>query len=37
MAYALVRLVESFLYADMIAGEAPDLEKATAILERMLR
>jgi len=37
MAYALVRLVESFLYADMIAGEAPDLEKATAILKLMLR
>jgi AcrR family transcriptional regulator len=37
MAYALVRLVESFLYADMIAGEAPDLEKATEILKLMLR
>jgi AcrR family transcriptional regulator len=37
MAYALVRLVESFLYAEMIAGEAPDLEKATEILKLMLR
>ena len=37
MAYALVRLVESFLYADMIAGETPDLEKATEILKLMLR
>jgi len=37
MAYALVRVVESFLYADMIAGEAPDLEKATEILKLMLR
>ena len=37
MAYALVRIVESFLYADMIAGEAPDLEKATEILKLMLR
>jgi len=37
MAYALVRIAESFLYADMIAGEAPDLEKATEILKLMLR
>ena len=37
MAYALVRLVESFLYAEMIAGETPDLEKATEILKLMLR
>ena len=37
MAYALVRIVESFLYADMITGERPDLEKATQILALMLR
>ena len=37
MAYALVRIAESFLYADMIAGEAPDLEKATEILKLMFR
>jgi AcrR family transcriptional regulator len=37
MAYALVRVVESFLYADAIAGERPDLEKAVAILKLMLR
>jgi AcrR family transcriptional regulator len=37
MAYAVVRLVESFLYADMIAGESPDLDKATEILNLMLR
>src|SRR5262245_48894814 len=37
MAYALVRLVESFLYADMIAGEKPDLAKAVEILKLMLR
>lgn len=36
MAYALVRLVESFLYADFIAGEQPDLEKAEAIIRMML-
>jgi hypothetical protein len=37
MAYALVRIGESFLYADMIAGEKPDLDKAIAIVELMLR
>lgn len=37
MAYALVRVVESFLYADAIAGEAPDLDKAVEILKLMLR
>jgi hypothetical protein len=37
MAYALVRVVESFLYADMIAGEKPDLAKAVEILKLMLR
>lgn len=37
MAYALVRVVESFLYADAIAGETLDLEKAVAILKLMLR
>ena len=37
MAYALVRIVEAFLYADMITGEKPDLEKARQILALMLR
>ncbi len=37
MAYALVRVCESFLYADVIAGEKPDLEKAVEILKLMLR
>jgi hypothetical protein len=37
MAYALVRVVESFFYADAIAGEKPDLEKAEEILKLMLR
>jgi AcrR family transcriptional regulator len=37
MAFALVRIAESFLYADMITGEKPDLEKATQILALMLR
>ena len=37
MAYALVRTAESFLYADLIAGEKPDLAKALKILKLMLR
>jgi AcrR family transcriptional regulator len=37
MAYALVRVVESFLYADAIAGEKPDIDKAVEILKLMLR
>jgi len=36
MAYALVRVAESFLYADVIAGEEPDLEKAVEIIRLML-
>lgn len=36
MAYALVRVAESFLYADIIAGETPDLEKAVEIIRLML-
>lgn len=37
MAYALVRIAESFLYADLIAGETPDLDKAMSVLRLMLR
>ena len=37
MAYALTRIVESFLYADLITGAEPDLENAKNILELMLR
>jgi AcrR family transcriptional regulator len=37
MAYALTRMVESFLYADLITGAPADLEQASAILELMLR
>ncbi len=37
MAYALVRIAEWFLYADAIAGERPDLEKAEEILRLVLR
>ncbi len=37
MAYALTRIVESFLYADLIIGVKPDLENASRILKLMLR
>ena len=36
MAYALVRVAESFLYADLIAGEQPDLDKAVEIIKLLL-
>ena len=36
MAYALTRIVESFLYADLITGAKPDLDSASKILEIML-
>jgi AcrR family transcriptional regulator len=36
MAYALVRIAEAFLYADMFTGEKPDFEKARQILALML-
>ncbi|MCZ6618401.1 MAG: QsdR family transcriptional regulator [Gammaproteobacteria bacterium] len=37
MAYALTRIVESFLYADLIIGATPDLANASKILKLMLR
>ena len=37
MAYALTRIVESFLYADLITGAPADLENASKILRLMLR
>ena len=36
MAYALTRMIESFLYADVISGVDPDLDNASRILELML-
>jgi tetracycline repressor-like protein len=32
-----VRIAESFLYADLIAGEKPDIAKAVEIVKLMLR
>ena len=37
MAYALVRISESFLYADLIAGEEPDIDKAVEIHRLLLQ
>jgi AcrR family transcriptional regulator len=36
MAYALVRIAETFIYADLIAGEKPDIDKAREILKLLL-
>ena len=36
MAFALTRMIESFLYADVISGVEPDLDSASKILEIML-
>lgn len=35
-AYAIVRIVESFLYSDLIVGEEPDIEKAADILKLLV-
>ena len=37
MAYALTRIAESFLYADLITGATPELDNASEILKLMLR
>ncbi|MGH2726997.1 MAG: QsdR family transcriptional regulator [Actinomycetota bacterium] len=37
MAYALVRTAEAFLYADLIAGEDMDIDKAIAVMRLLLR
>jgi AcrR family transcriptional regulator len=37
LAYAVVRLSESFLYADLVAGEQPDMSKAVEVLRLLLR
>lgn len=37
MAYAIVRISESFLYADLIAGEQPDIESCVEILKLLLK
>ncbi len=37
LSYAIVRLGESFLYADVIADNDPDVDQAVALIGRLLR
>jgi AcrR family transcriptional regulator len=37
LAYAIVRLGEGFLYADVIADNDPDVDQAVAVIGRLLR
>jgi hypothetical protein len=37
LAYLLVRVAESFTYADLIAGEPPSAERATAAFALVLQ
>jgi AcrR family transcriptional regulator len=36
LAYVIVRIGESFLYADVIAGRAPDVDQAVAVVGQLL-
>jgi AcrR family transcriptional regulator len=37
LAYAIVRIAEGFLYADVIADRSPDITRATTVIEALLR
>ena len=37
VAYTMVRIVESYIYLDLITGERPDARRAEAILRLLLR
>jgi hypothetical protein len=37
LAYAIVRIGESFLYADVIADNDPDVDQAVTLVSRLLR
>lgn len=37
LAYAMVRIGESFLYADVIADNEPDVDRAVEVIRRLLR
>jgi transcriptional regulator with XRE-family HTH domain len=37
LAYALVRIAESFLYADIIAGEEPEIDRAIEVMRLLCR
>ncbi len=36
LAYAIVRISESFLYADVVADRAPDADRASTVIEALL-
>jgi hypothetical protein len=36
LAYAVLRISESFLYSDVIADRAPDIDRATTVIEGLL-
>ena len=36
LAYAIVRISEGFLYADVIADRAPDIDRASTVIEALL-
>ena len=36
LAYAIVRISEGFLYSDVIADRAPDIDRATTVIEGLL-
>jgi hypothetical protein len=37
LAYTLIRVAESFLYSDVVAGSTPDVDKAVAVVRALLR
>ena len=37
LAYAIVRIAEGFLYADVIADRSPDIDQAITVIEALLR
>ena len=37
LAYAIVRLGEGFLYADVIADRPPDVDRAITVIDALLR
>ena len=36
LAYAIVRISEGFLYSDVVADRAPDIDRATTVIEALL-
>jgi hypothetical protein len=36
LAYAIVRISEGFLYSDVIADRAPDIDRAVTVIEALL-